>query len=167
MNKLIGYVYGYKSTRKNVDNSYSVTFNRCIAFAKDGYPEKFKKEKDFYCIRVREGDTSELHASKDAFLEFACAELFTPSNISYVSELFDTRQGDYPLYLTKEAFHVYSALKYAQMMLEFEHKAVDPKWLEEVLQCHDAFKSDTSTKIAECLKCDILVYEKELAQALS
>ena len=56
------YVWSYKETQVNTDNSATVKF---IEGVSDYYPSEYQDRKDFYCSRVCRGDTCTIFYTQD------------------------------------------------------------------------------------------------------
>lgn len=169
---LLGYVFGYKKTEK-IENkeagtvSYQIKFVSDTRTAKQGYPHKFRKEKDFYCEEVHEGDVCRLAVYEQEFFDSAnrLLECFSGADKPHFIEEYATRKYSYATQLSLDAFLAYTAVRHACMEFGFMRMDVPDSLALSYLSKYAEFQDQSV--YAQCIEDDIARYEKEVAQALS
>jgi len=173
---LLGYVFGFKETSKENDNSFKVSFYSGVS---QKFPSEHAKKKDFYADEVRNGDASEIYINHDLAYEVFKQEfagnmpdnLEAPSEeVSFYEGLFVERAArfEYPLNLEQFiALTSFSMIGLHFPLIRFESaedrddllkKCVGPYFERSAIPVVDAFL-DHQRVNAE-------IYEEELESVL-
>lgn len=142
-NKSLGFLFGFKETEKNNDNSFTISFKSGIS---KKYPSKYSNKKDFWSEEIFEGQTTELYINpkilKQAF-QLEMKDL--AKNHSFEEQRFNERKWFFDYSITLEQYFALTSFSMAHLHENLYKKWENDEVLTKVLQetIGNFFKNDT------------------------
>lgn len=134
-NKSLGFLFGFKDSTKNNDNSFTIKFKNGIATK---FPAKYKNMKDFWSQEIFEGQKSDVYINPEVFkkaFELEISEI--NKDLNYFKQQFQERRYFFDYDITEIQYFSLTSFSMAHLHInpyeKWESDAILKKTLEETI----------------------------------
>ena len=168
--KSLGFIFGFKETISNEDNSFTVSFKTGIS---NKFPSKYSNKKDFWSEEIKEGQVSNIYINPEVFKEAYNKEIEDISKDKFFhEEQYNKRKYFFDYKIKKEQYNALTAFSMAHLHInvyeKWENDSTITKTLEETIgQYFSTENRDIKEIYNNYQETSLMIYEKETSEALS